>query len=229
MSHQLNVSRIKGVYNALIAYKDEIAFVGGATISLYADAPEQTDTRPTDDIDILVEIVTYSAYSQLQEKLAALGFEPDSSSKIICRYKYQGLTVDIMPLHEDVLGFTNKWYREGFANHVVYQVDEMVSINIFSATYFIASKFEAFKGRGESDGRTSKDFEDIVFVLDNRKNIWEELNASATDVKAYLKEAFAELLELPYLEEWIAAHLEPVTASKRSSMLIDKMRAFSNG
>jgi len=35
------------------------------------------------------------------------------------------------------------------------------------ASYFIASKIEAFKSRGQNDEHTSTDFEDIVFVLDH--------------------------------------------------------------
>ncbi len=37
---------------------------------------------------------------------------------------------------------------------------------------FLATKFEAFKDRG-GDYRTSHDFEDIVYVLDNRTTIVE--------------------------------------------------------
>lgn len=81
MSHQTNVVRIKGVYNALAGLNESIAFVGGATVSLYADKPEQTDVRPTDDIDVLIEIGSYSEYVKIQEKLASLGFIA------ICRQK----------------------------------------------------------------------------------------------------------------------------------------------
>ncbi len=49
MSHRLNIIRIKGVYNALGELKDSVVFVGGATVSLYADMPDQVDVRPTED------------------------------------------------------------------------------------------------------------------------------------------------------------------------------------
>lgn len=47
MSHHINLTRIKGVANALSDLKDEIAFVGGATVSLYADTPEYIEVRPS--------------------------------------------------------------------------------------------------------------------------------------------------------------------------------------
>ncbi len=62
MSHHINLVRIKGVYHALGALNETIAFVGGATVSLYVDRPEQTDVRPTNDIDVLIEIGSYGEY-----------------------------------------------------------------------------------------------------------------------------------------------------------------------
>lgn len=35
MSHQTNISRIKAVYNALEDLRDQVVFVGGATVSLF--------------------------------------------------------------------------------------------------------------------------------------------------------------------------------------------------
>ncbi len=107
MSHYKNLVRIQGVYNALGELRDSVAFVGGATVSLYTDRPDQADVRPTDDIDVLIEIGTYGAYTKIQAKLSELNFHPDTASKVICRYKYQGLIVDIMPTDESVLGFSN--------------------------------------------------------------------------------------------------------------------------
>jgi predicted nucleotidyltransferase len=226
MSHHINIVRIKGVYNALGELRHSVAFVGGATVSLYCDKPTQADVRPTNDIDILIEIGSYNEYVKLQEKLASLRFEVDTTSKIICRYKYQGLTVDIMPIDEKILGFSNKWYKKGFANTELYSIDEATAVNIFTPAYFIASKLEAFKGRGENDGRTSQDFEDIVFVLDNRDAIWDELKATEASLYAYLKAEWAVLLSNRHLEEWLSAHLEYGTATARARRIITAMQSF---
>ena len=45
---QINITRIKAVYNALGDIRNEVVFVGGATIALYADR-STSDVRPTDD------------------------------------------------------------------------------------------------------------------------------------------------------------------------------------
>ncbi|OJW77425.1 MAG: hypothetical protein BGO69_18795 [Bacteroidetes bacterium 46-16] len=223
MSHHTNIVRIKGVYHALRELGKQVVFVGGATVSLYADKPEHADVRPTNDVDVLVEIATYGEFAKVQEKLNELGFEVDAESNVICRYKHQGLIVDVMPTEEDVLGFKNKWYPEGFVNKEIIALDEHVSVNIFTAPYFIASKLEAFGDRGGNDGRTSSDFEDIIFVLDNRDSIWEEIERSNDKVKEYLKDEFKKLIENQYAEEWISAHLEYQTVAARARRILGAM------
>src|SRR5665647_384287 len=205
MSHRDNLLRIKAVHNALGPLKNEVIFVGGATVSLYADRMAE-EVRPTDDIDILIEIWTYKDFAAIEEKLRCIGFVNDQSSGIICRYIIQGITVDVMATGENALGFSNKWYPEGFKNALEFTIDDEHIVKIFSSPYFIASKLEAFKGRGKKDGRTSTDFEDIVFVFENRSTIWEELNVAEENLKNYLKDTFRLMLENPFFEEWVDAH-----------------------
>ena len=58
MNYKLNIVRIKAVCNALGKLAEEVVFVGGATAALYADRPVG-EVRPTDDVDILVELLNY--------------------------------------------------------------------------------------------------------------------------------------------------------------------------
>jgi predicted nucleotidyltransferase len=172
MSHRENITRIKAVYLALEELATEVVFVGGATVSLYSTRPE-TETRPTDDVDIVVEIVHYKEYAAIEEKLRSKGFVNDVESGVICRYTIHGITVDVMPTSGDTLGFSNKWYPEAFVNSIQVNPEDGLSIRVFSAPYFLATKLEAFVDRGENEGRFSSDFEDIVHVLNNRQSIWE--------------------------------------------------------
>lgn len=48
MSLHQNIIRIKAVYNALEELENDVVFVGGATVALYADRPA-SEVRPTDD------------------------------------------------------------------------------------------------------------------------------------------------------------------------------------
>ncbi|MBV4356287.1 hypothetical protein [Pinibacter aurantiacus] len=113
-----------------------------------------------------------------------------------------------MATGEEALGFGNKWYPDGFKNALSYQIGSD-DIKIFSSPYFIASKLEAFKSlsrRNNNNGLQSSDFEDIIFVLENRSSVWEELNNTPSDVKKYLQSEFKNLLQNPRFEEWVDAH-----------------------
>jgi hypothetical protein len=113
MSHKENITRIKAVYNALGDLKNKVAFIGGAVVSLYADRIAE-EVRPTDDVDILVEIYTHPKFAELEEQLRKIGFVNDTTSKFVARYIYSGVIVDVMPVVQNILGFNNRWYVQGF-------------------------------------------------------------------------------------------------------------------
>lgn len=68
MSHYQNITSIKAVHQALEEFANNILFVGGATVSLYSDRPFG-EIRPTDDVDILIELVDYTGFTQVEEQL----------------------------------------------------------------------------------------------------------------------------------------------------------------
>jgi hypothetical protein len=109
-----NLDKVGFVAQGLRELKDNIVFVGGSVAELYADNPEISDIRPTLDVDCVVDIqiVTYSDYEKLEEKLRKLGFWNDTSENApICRKIYKGIGVDFMPVNPDILGFSNRWYK----------------------------------------------------------------------------------------------------------------------
>lgn len=205
MSHQTNITRIRAVSNALGDLKDQVVFVGGATVSLYADRAA-AEARATEDVDIVVEIASRWEYAALEEQLRKMGFQNDTSGKFLGRYLLPGIIVDVMPTDETILGFSNAWYQGGFKTAIDYTIDEQHQVKIFSPPYFMASKLEAFKNRGKNDGRTSTDFEDIIYVLENRRSIWDEMKNSDEPVHSYLLKHFKALRNNKYIEEWIGSH-----------------------
>lgn len=225
MSYQENITRIKAVHNALGGLAPHVVFVGGATVALYADR-QTTDVRPTDDVDILVEIWTRTAYAAVEETLRAKGFQHDQQSGILCRFVVHGITVDVMPIEASILGFSNRWYEDGYKHSVPFMLDDRHTLRIFSAPYFIASKLEAFKGRGKGDGRTSHDFEDIVYVLNNRSTVWAEMEVAPEPVHYYLMVEIKALLANAYLREWIAANLE-FSEQNRTGYILAGLQHFT--
>ena len=119
-----------------------------------------------------------------------------------------------MPTDASVIGFTNRWYADGFKNAISIKLDDCL-IKIFSLPYFIASKIEAFKSRGKNNYLYSTDFEDIVYVLENNSNIITLVNDSPIDVKNYLIKSFSEFRQDYLFEEGLSAHLEPNTKEQQ--------------
>lgn len=222
-NHHTNRVRLKAVYNSLGELKDKVVFVGGSTVSLYADTPTLA-IRPTDDIDVIVEILNYNHRTEIEAKLLNMGFQNDMESGIICRYKVHGIIVDIMPTTEESLGFSNIWYPMGFQTAIDYKLDDTV-IKILNAPVFIATKLEAFKNRGR-DGRMSHDFEDIVYVLENRIKIWEEMSNTNPELKEYLKNEFSKLKQNTSLYEWIDCHVQ-FDSPPPTNLIIEQIELFT--
>ena len=176
-------------------------------------------------MDILLELAHYGDYAAIEQKLRQKGFTNDIESGVICRYKVRGITVDVMPTSDTILGFANRWYPEAFAGSQPFRLDEDYAIRIFSAPYFLATKLEAYKDRGDNDGRMSTDFEDIIFLLNNRSAIWEEMDVAPDKLREYLKTEIRTLLESPYIQEWISAHLD-YSEQSRLTFILGGLAAF---
>lgn len=221
------MTRIKAVYNALEELQDKVVFVGGAVVALYADR-EVPEFRPTDDVDVLVEVLNYKERTRLEEILRLKGFTHDIASGIVCRFIIKGITVDVMPTNDSSIGFTGQWYEKGFMNSILYRIDDKHIIRILSAPYFLVTKLEAFNGRGGSDGLTSQDFEDIVFILEQRSTIWKELASADDEVRMYVVMEFVRLKSNPNLREWIDSHVER-NSPRATRRIVDEMEKFIKG
>lgn len=198
-----NILRLKIIAEGLGELCEEMAFVGGSVGFLYADDAAASEIRPTTDVDCVTEIASYGRYETLEERLRSKGFSNDMESVVICRWKYKGQIVDIMPDDANILGFSNPWYAVGFRNRIQVDLDLSQRIYIFPVLYFLASKIEALSARGGTDWRFSHDFEDIIYVLNNNKNIQETFNNEPNDhLKTYLKNWATEVVQRPnYIEE----------------------------
>ncbi len=148
---------------------------------------------------------------------------------MFCRYKYHDIVIDIMPTDEHILGFTNIWYKDGLQNSISYDLDNDLKIQIFQLSYFLGSKFEALKSeRHGKDYRYNSDFEDIIYIFDNRINIKNELIECNGEIKIYLQKAISELLKRPYIEEEIIANLEYSSSNQRKDRILKIWKSFLN-
>lgn len=219
----INIDIVKKIAFALKHLRAKVAFVGGAMISMYADDPAADEVRPTTDIDLSLTLESYVAWTKLQEELAALGFQPDQKSKVICRFLYDDVTVDVMPDDEKVIGFSNPWYRPGLQKVQSYKLTEGPDINILPLPYFLATKFSAFNGRGKGNHVTSHDFEDIIYLTDNAMTVVNQIKEADANVKDYLKKEYRSVWQNSNRTEIISCHLQPLIRTARLKVIEGKI------
>ena len=221
----INIAVVAEVAQALKELKSRMVFIGGAVVSLYADDPAADEIRPTGDIDMTINLMNFSNWAKMQERLAELGFYPDPFGHAICSYKYKDIPVDIMPAEDGPLGPSNKWYKIGFENLWKVNAKEE-EIHILSAPAYLATKFEAFNSRG-GDYRTSHDFEDIIYVLDNRMTIVNEIEISHMEIKEFLQSEFNKILQSKFLIEILSSHIHPIMLEERYPIVLEKINQIT--
>jgi hypothetical protein len=223
---KIDAGSIVEVATALGELNAKTVFVGGAIVSVYINDPAADEPRPTKDIDVALKILTLGQLESLRQSLSEKGFFPDPEEKIVCRFVYKGILVDIMSTKEIGWAPANKWFKDGFEHLEQVVMEENVSINILPLAYFLASKFEAFHGRG-SDPRTSHDLEDIIFILDNRIGLVEDIISAPDHVLNYLKSEFRNIIT-PEMEEAVMSHLNPFSRQERFQLLVTKLQSIIN-
>lgn len=222
----LYVKRIREVAVKLDYLLKDVVFVGGSVVALYADDPAADEVRPTDDVDIVVGISSYTEFTLFESAIRLLGFQNVIDSKISSRYRINEIIVDVAPAEETALSSTNKWYKQGMEESFLYKIDNEISIRLMPFAYFIASKIEAHNSRNKSDLRTSKDFEDIVYSFDNRMNPLEDLDQLNIEVCDYLKQEMDNFLQDPNFHEGVYSHLNSSNASARLKRIIGIWSVF---
>lgn len=202
MRNSISIRMLEVVANGLRALVRDVVFVGGAVVGLYIDDSAAPETRPTEDIDCVIEITSRKAFNDLEKKLRELGFTHDTGQGVpICRWKYRDMSVDIMPTDPEILGFSNRWYSDGIHGAVTFSLPSGMTVRILTAPYFIASKLDAYRSRAGNDLRFSEDLEDIARVLDGRSAIEGELASAPPEVRRFIGEQFSGLLAMSGFEE----------------------------
>jgi len=217
----INIAVVAEIAEALKDIKQDMVFVGGAVISLYTDDPAADEIRPTQDVDMTINILNLGHWEEVQKKLSELGFQPDPFGHAICSYKYNDIPVDIMATEDGPLGPSNRWYKVGFKNLWNVKVKDQ-EIKILSAPCYLATKFEAFKNRG-NDYRTSHDIEDIIYVIDNRIDIVSEITEGEPSILLFIREQLQIIINKGILKEVIVSHIHPLMFDERIVIVEEKI------
>ena len=183
----INLMQLEAVAAALGDLLSHVTFVGGSTTVLLVDEAAHFGVRKTDDVDVIIDVATMVEYHKFSQRLRDLGFWEDTNGPI-CRWligtNTGKLKLDVMPIDETILGFSNRWYKADINDASEVSLPNGIVIRVVSPAYFLATKLEAFAGRGEGD-YFSHDMEDIVFVMENRNRLIVELMDCSSELKQY--------------------------------------------
>lgn len=218
-----NLAILSYVASAIGALRETLVFVGGCATGLLVTDVRAQPIRATIDVDLVTHVVSRAEYRAVEKQFEALGFVHDMAAEApICRWRSGEIAVDLMPTDESILGFNNRWYVLAVETAQPLVLPNGLTINLITAPAFIATKLEAFKGRGNNDYLASHDMEDIVTVVDGRATLLDEIRGGDPALREYLVAEFSALLTNPRFVESLSGHLPGDSGSQQR---LPRMRA----
>lgn len=224
-----NQAYLIAVAHALGPIVEEVVFTGGRVVQEYLAVPAVREPRVTEDADVIVEATTYAEYMAFGERLKARGFSQSANRNTPpYRWERKSLVLDVMPLDAEVLGFTNRWYRSGVATAEEIILAESTRIKILDAPHFLASKMEAYGGRGGDDPYLSHDLEDLVSVISGRPDCVAEVKAAGPELAGWLGSRLASVFPHDRRIELVAGHLSPTVPPGLADVVAERLSGLVN-
>jgi len=194
------------------------AFLGGSVLHLLVTDPAALPIRVTKDVDVLVDAPTRRSYTDLEAKLRTIGFRNDTRENApICRYVFNGVVVDVMPTTKNVLGWASPWLAEALAAAETHLFDGR-PIRILAPPYFLATKMEAFQGRGHGDFLASQDMEDVICLANGRSEIVAEVAGSPCPLRQFISQTIQSWMNSrdfrDAIDGFLATENEPLARGK---------------
>lgn len=222
-----NVSIVELVAEALGDLRSELVLVGGCSVGLLITDRARPAVRQTVDVDLVAEVLSLGDYYEgLSPRLRACGFV--ESGEHMCRWTRKRLIIDVMPSTEVLGHSTNRWYAVAVETACKHMLPSGREILVVSAPLFLATKLEAFHGRGNGDYLGSTDMEDIVNVIDGRSELIDEVRHGPSDVRAFLQDEFGRLLADMSFSDQLPGHLPGDEASQgRVPLIMRRIRQLS--
>jgi hypothetical protein len=152
----------------------------------------------------------------------------DGDSNVTCRWKTGKIILDVMPTDEKILGFSNRWYMQAIKDSIFAAITESIKIRVVTPQHFLATKIEAFLGRGNNDFKESKDLEDIISLIEGRPEIIDELKICNNDLKRFIADNFKNFLSESEFIDYLPGHLtQDETANERAQIVLGRFISIS--
>lgn len=207
---------------------DEVVFVGGATVELWITDPAAPDFRLTEDIDVIVDVATRSSYEKIERRVEELGFRHDQESGVTCRFRHResGLVLDVMPTEGAILGLEGEWLGRAFPHAVDRSLPSGAAIRAIPPPFVLATKLEAFRDRGNGDFLASRDWQDVIALVDGRDELAKEVELADRELRSFVASELSRLQGDPSFAGGVAGGLrgDPSRQARAELVVLPRIR-----
>ena len=221
-----NLEQVELAVDLLGPLMDELCIVGGCATGLLLTDPGSAPIRPTVDVDVILDVLTYPEYHEFGKRLRERGFlESAEEGDPICRWRKDSLVLDVMPA-SGALGFANPWYESAVKSRVLFRLPSGRAAFHVDAPHFLGTKLAAFKSRGENDPSCSHDIEDIVLVVDGRPEVLGEVASTSDSLRAFIARDIASVLADSLFDEAMEGYFDRAIAAERAEIVRGRLRSL---
>lgn len=207
------------------------ALIGGSAINYLVE--QGYASRPTLDIDIVVEIATRMEYSALDRKLEKCGFHHNIIDENAPRCSWRldgmdGIRVDVLPSSPEADDCGSRWFVEAFKNLETATTANGTAFHVIDPAHLLATKLEAFFSRGNGDYLNSKDMEDIVTLVEGCPQLFDSLQLASECLRLFVAGRIRRLLDSSSFRESIAGLVSPHSPAGNEDYVIHALTMISN-
>lgn len=223
-----NTLMLMRVADALGELTEHVVFIGGCATALLITDRAAAPVRATVDVDAIARIETLGEYHRLGDALRSRGFRQTlADGQPPYRWALDDLVFDLMPVDEAILGFSNRWYGLAVDTATWLDPGNGRHLRLVSAPCLVATKLEAFHGRGRGDYLASHDLEDVLTVVDGRPELLDEMAGADAGLRRFVEQSLAALLADRGFLNVLPGLVIDDGSSARWRVLLERLRALA--
>jgi len=223
-----NTALLSQIAEALGELRERMVFVGGCATALLISDPAASPVRATQDVDVVVAVHSLPEYQRLAAMLRDRGFRQTLvEGEPPYRWSFAGMKLDVMPSDEKVFGFSNRWYGAVLGTAMPVPLRQGIAIRLIAPACFLATKLEAFQDRARGDYLESHDLEDVLSVIDGRREIVDEVRRADPEMQRYIAGVFGRLLDNESFLNALPGLIMDGSPATRLPIVLARLRAIA--
>lgn len=215
-------------------HRVRFVFVGGAAVPLYADTVTFESFAPTKDLDVVTAITSEEDFLRIRRLMRQSDFVPDSEAGMTppedtLRFRWwyeKRFKVDILSTRFDVDGNHARWFRAAWKGAFCQTLPGGTRLWLANPAAFVASKLDAYAGRGNGNLLGSKDFAEVLYLMAARSSLVAEIEKADVELRLYVTSTLKSLASNSAFQQSIAAQFHD--DNKKAEAVREKLSYLIN-